>query len=145
MKHIVFASVFLVALNLYSQDKFENHNVSFDCGISRNKSKAVLHMEQLVVEKDFDAIRSNLQSKQTAKQFLAIVVLEILNEKNHIQLDYKEQDRINRLKQSGSIIFTCSGCVYQEVNQFEGIFSSDNNHFLLKSAKEWAYKKLNNN
>ena len=99
--------------------------VGFACGISADKtSKIVKEITELLVDKDYNGITEFLFSKNSGKVFLAIIVLERLDNYNYYKLDSEQRERIRLIKEYGLLVYNCWGCL-SEINTLNEILQQE--------------------
>jgi|GEM_PF-5595877 len=107
---IIFLTIFY-SIGIFGQENLPNKfPVGFSCGESGNPTPLVEEMTELIYERKYFEISEFLKSKNTGKQFLAIIVLERLDKYNLYKLSGDQEDQINFLKKIDFLVFNCWGC-----------------------------------
>ena len=100
--------------------------LGFACFYGGTQSKSVKKVSILIDEKKYDSIIELLDSKNKAEQYLAVIVIEKLDELDEIQLKNKQKDKISKLYSSKKKVSVCSGCIYWDKLTLESILKKNN-------------------
>ncbi len=130
--------IFFLAFSIVNA-KEELDWVAFASGIDGTSSSSVNEMDELVKDKDIEEIKELLFSENVALKGLSVYVLEILKEKEIIDLDSIELNQISILYSSNEELVISSGCEIEFISTL-GRFLSFNG--LIKWEARERYTKL---
>lgn len=117
---------FLISISTFGQEnRLEELTVGFMCGELPRKTPLVTKMTDLVNNKKYSEISSLLNSKNSGELFLAILVLERLDEKKVYKLSEKELETIGFWKSKPIRVYNCLGC-FSDVNLIPELFENKN-------------------
>ncbi len=111
--------------------------MGFDCqGFT---TPAVYEFREMIEQEDYDGIEAELISSNLAHKFLAIVVLELLDEQGIHTLSATRREYINQEKNSYQKLFVCSADVvnmyrFMEIFQDESIILRETRQALTSPA-----------
>lgn len=125
-KLFLLTALFLISTLTFGQaEKREKLTVGFMCGISAGTTPLVEKITDLIKEKKYSEISSWLDSKNSGKIFLAILVLERLNQNKVYILKDKEIEKIAFWKTSSIPVYNCLGCL-PDMNLINELFENKN-------------------
>ena len=119
------ASFLISTLTFGQAEKREKLTVGFMCGISAGTTPLVDKMTDLIKEKKHSEISSLLESKNSGEIFLAILILERLNQNKTYILKDKESEKIDFWKSSSILVYNCLGC-FSDANLMNELFDNKN-------------------
>lgn len=135
---IIFFGFFFITSNLFSQEiQLDENLVGFSCGGNGKSTKLVEEIIELVNSKKYDEIETYLNSKNTGKIYLSIIVLERLSVLEIYKLSEKTQEIIRKFKDSPFVVMNCYGCLI-EYTTMKTMFSKDD----FIGSKEWIEQKI---
>lgn len=114
--------------------------VGFGCGYSGKKTKVTKQMVRFIKHKNYKAIRNKLSSKNTASQFLAVLIVLKLDSLETITLTEKEWSNVQEIKESEELVNYCSGCT--EWGQYPLNKALISNSLCFNASDFWIRKEL---
>ncbi|MBS7787637.1 hypothetical protein KIH23_10040 [Flavobacterium sp. CYK-55] len=108
-KYILLTSL-LLSICCYSQFSDYNNTIGFACGGAGSSTPIIKKTYSLLNTKKYSKFIEMLYSKNSAENFLGVVVSEILKKKKLIVLSQKDLNRISELYNSDTEVEFCSGC-----------------------------------
>lgn len=123
----LFISILLLiffTISTFGQENNINRLVGFACGEAGNPTPLVENITVLIKEKKYSEILSFLNSKNSGKIYLAIIVLERLDKKKSYLLNDKQKTIISHLKSSNILVLNCLGC-FKEINSMKEMFKKE--------------------
>ncbi len=126
----------------WDRKNWDKESLGFGCSFDGRPTKSVSKITKPFLNKDFDKIRATLNSELPADQFLAVILLEQLNNKKELELSNSEIERINEIKSSTEIIPVCAGCTYWMEHPLSELLNKD--HLIYQNALNWfkTYYKI---
>jgi hypothetical protein len=134
-KNILSSIILIVTLSFSSFA--QNTPVGFACGPSGFPTQTVTDLEKLIINKDYNLIKDELNSLDPGERFLAVVVVGELNKMGRIQLTSDELKQIKSLKKSKVILVTCSGIDPEVSYKLKDLLKNKEDHYLVKYTKYW--------
>jgi len=119
-------ALFLTSTLTFGQsEKREKLIVGFMCGELAKTTPLVDKMADLIKEKKYLEISSFLNSKNSGEIFLAIIILERLNQNKIYILNEMEFEKIAFWKSSSIPVYNCLGCL-PDINLINELFENKN-------------------
>lgn len=113
--------------------------IGFACNESGEPSEAVQNADKIIHSQDFDKFTDILINGNAAEQYLAVVVLEFLHEKDLRKISKADKELINKARESRALVAYCSGCTehyWRMLNElFKGEHISEANHWVSNQFK----------
>jgi len=129
--------LFVISLNGFAQSTEDWNNViGLACGYSGRPTASVIHIEDLIYQKNFDSIKVLMCSFVPSIKYLSVKTCEILERKGMIQFSADERVYINEIKKSNDTLYYCSGCTEQASYTIMELFA-DNSIELNKGVNNW--------
>lgn len=127
-KNQIFLLIPLLLISTLTSGQVENREkmtIGFNCGISARTTPLVNKMTQLIKEKKYSDILSLLDSKNSGEIFLAIIILERLDQNKIYILKNKEKEKIAFWKSSSILVYNCLGC-FSDTVLINALFENKN-------------------
>ena len=117
-------------------------NIGFACDDTGEASWAVKRVYKLIKKSDFESIVTLINSRNTANQFLGVLVLETLEETNQIELTKEQEEKILKIYASEEIVEVCEGCMYFETIKLKKLLNKKEPHRMKKKADAWLERSI---
>ncbi len=108
--------------------------LGFACGESGEPSEVVQNADKIIQSQNFDKFRDIVINGNTAEKYLAVFVLEFLQEKDLIKLTEAEKELINKAKESRALVAYCSGCTEHYWRMMNELFKEEH----ISETKKWV-------
>lgn len=115
--------------------------ISFGYGKAGRISDPVLVIGNLIRNKDYNSIRTLINSDNPAIKYLAILTCLTLDKKGIIELDKIELGIIELIKNSQSVVKYWSGCTIKDTFTIQQLFQEEKNT-VNKSINNWLKRQI---
>lgn len=121
----------------YSQYKDYDKVLGFACGGAGSSTSVVRNAGTFLFEKKYKPIIKFLYSKNTAENFLGVIICEKLEQKKLIILKQKDLQRISMLYKSDKLVAVCGGCIPSENLKLSLLLKYKNSEGIREEADYW--------
>jgi hypothetical protein len=144
MKKLIFLSLLFIAGIAYAQ---KSSKFGFYVGYNGVPTRNVVMMDRLIHEAKYKIIRKELYSQDIVSKYLAVIVCEILQEKERIHLTDAEKNEIILSYKSDRKITYCSGCAFSKETTIKNLLNKNYYIFLNryhgKSPQDFKRNSVN--
>jgi hypothetical protein len=147
IKTFLILLVFLMGLSTTTSSQIREIHVGkigFACDDTGEASWAVKRVFLLIKESKHESIAKLIHSRNTANQFLGVLLLEILEETNQTELTKEQKGKILKIYSSEEFIEVCEGCEYFEKIKLKKLLNKKKSHRMKKEAISLLKTRLNN-
>lgn len=137
LKSALIISLLFLTFFCFGQFKDYNNTVGFICGSTGSSTRIVKKFYQKIENKNYNAIKAMLYSKNAAKNFLAVILCEKLREKSKIKLKDKDLKKIAELYQSERTVEICGGCTFIKFVKLSVLLKNEDENKTRDDAEEW--------
>lgn len=136
LTHIILYTSLLISNYSIAQKINKPNYVSFGCGKGIVISSSVNAANTILENKNYQELENWLNSNSSAKQYLAVVLLEhVQNRNRYILSDSTLTDRMKEIYASKLFVKYCNGC--KESGKVRLGYALDYNSKLRKLTKHW--------
>ena len=146
MKHYLTAILFFTFFCnlLEGQSKMSPEEIlGFSCGFGGAETEVVKKTSSLLAKNDFNSIITLVDSNNNANLFLAIIIVEKLNNLKKIEISEELNQKILAAYNSNKMVAVCSGCTYWDFVSLKTLLDRNNTHHMKESTDIWLDKILN--
>ena len=144
MRNYIIVFIFLFSLNSVNGQKDIDLKklVGFACFSDGSKSEIVIKFTKLIQKSKYGSIIEQLDSKNVAKKYLAVIVSERLANDGKVKLNEVDKSKIDKIKNSEEEVQVCSGCLYFEKIPIKQLFVESKDNYMKIYAEDWLERQF---
>ena len=115
--------------------------IGFHTNFGANPTKYIIYVEDLIINEDYEAIKKLIQSENSSKQFIGVVICENLKDLNLVSFSDEYKVRIKEIYESKEKVPILLGCKASNVALKE-LLNREERHLIRIQVDEWLEKIL---